>query len=570
VASLTARFTGPTFGMIYQTTLAITLTDPAATFPLDGSLMGGRASATLVDRCGNFAGVASGAIVGVTDHSVTFVAPVPTNQSGMGLDTSCLPFLGTSEYALLARRVTLAPGEAALAPDTLGGERVAIGGSVLEIAGNGADWIDLRFPSEEFDTLYRFLYGGFPIDSDAPAFRSRRPLPAFLLTGLDAPARPPLSGGFMGQRFQPRAASASDALGNVFVADRGLAIRSPAGAYAHETVASTATEIARGVFDFTFVDQTGGVLFADSRASYAPGSLVGRALAVDGLAVRIAANDTIPIISTESFQPVTVGTAASIALDAADPEGALVAGAFQMLQILSIAVVLPGGGTAGGGTAGSGSSAGYLPIPYRILDTTAGLPSDTIFALAPDGAGGVYLGTDRGLVHRTAAGGYERIAATLARSDGAAATADLSRDPVAALALSGGALYVGTASNGLVALDLGAGAGVQYTVASTESAVGRADGLGSDLVTAIAVDAAGIAWIGGQSGGGPNKKIGGLTRFDPASGSFSHLVSSFDGGVFTGAGNSGLIDNEVYSVAVDAQGDKWIGTATGLARYKGE
>ena len=74
-------------------------------------------------------------------------------------------------------------------------------------------------------------------------------------------------------------------------------------------------------------------------------------------------------------------------------------------------------------------------------------------------------------------------------------------------------------------------------------------GLPSSWVGSLAFDAQGNLWIG--TGGG-------LARFD------GERWEVYD------TGSSGLPDNRVLSLAVDFQGSLWIGTARGLARFDGK
>ena len=73
-------------------------------------------------------------------------------------------------------------------------------------------------------------------------------------------------------------------------------------------------------------------------------------------------------------------------------------------------------------------------------------------------------------------------------------------------------------------------------------------GLPSNYVTAIAIDASGNKWIG---------TYGGLAVFDGTN------WTVYD------AYHSGLPDNEVWAIAIDDLGNKWIGTGDGLAEFDG-
>ncbi len=56
-------------------------------------------------------------------------------------------------------------------------------------------------------------------------------------------------------------------------------------------------------------------------------------------------------------------------------------------------------------------------------------------------------------------------------------------------------------------------------------------------------------WVG--TGGG------GLVKLDKTTGEF----------IVYGTWNSGLPDNYVFAIAIDGQGNKWIGTSRGLAKF---
>jgi ligand-binding sensor domain-containing protein len=74
-------------------------------------------------------------------------------------------------------------------------------------------------------------------------------------------------------------------------------------------------------------------------------------------------------------------------------------------------------------------------------------------------------------------------------------------------------------------------------------------GLSNDYVLAIAIDGQGNRWIGTAGGG----------------------LAKFDGVNWTvyNTSNSGLPENTVYVIAIDKEGNKWIGTGGGLAKFDG-
>jgi ligand-binding sensor domain-containing protein len=73
-------------------------------------------------------------------------------------------------------------------------------------------------------------------------------------------------------------------------------------------------------------------------------------------------------------------------------------------------------------------------------------------------------------------------------------------------------------------------------------------GLINKTVYALAIDAQGNKWVGTQQG-----------------------ISRFDGKNWTAftTANSGLINNWINSIVIDANGNKWIGTWTGLSKFDG-
>jgi len=74
-------------------------------------------------------------------------------------------------------------------------------------------------------------------------------------------------------------------------------------------------------------------------------------------------------------------------------------------------------------------------------------------------------------------------------------------------------------------------------------------GLRTNWVECLAIDAQGKKWIG-DDGAGWAGSGDGLISFDPANGTWSLYNTS----------NSGLPSNSVYAIAIDASGNKWVGT----------
>ncbi len=139
-------------------------------------------------------------------------------------------------------------------------------------------------------------------------------------------------------------------------------------------------------------------------------------------------------------------------------------------------------------------------------------------------------------------------------------TDGLADNAVTAIAVAGdGSIWFGTEA-GLSRLDGDPASGIPetWTTYTVE------DGLASDWVQALAVDPplpalyesrvaeAGVLWVGTASG---------VSRYDgdPASGAFGTWTS------YTTA--DGLVDDDVISIAVDADGGVWFGTLLGGASY---
>jgi ligand-binding sensor domain-containing protein len=99
-----------------------------------------------------------------------------------------------------------------------------------------------------------------------------------------------------------------------------------------------------------------------------------------------------------------------------------------------------------------------------------------------------------------------------------------------------GALWVGT-SAGLNEVDLASG--------KLRASFTRRDGLASEQVFAIAIDAQGYKWIGTGAGGASRYRDGSFKTYFPL---------------------HGLADFRVFSLAQDARGAMWMGTLAGASR----
>jgi len=173
-----------------------------------------------------------------------------------------------------------------------------------------------------------------------------------------------------------------------------------------------------------------------------------------------------------------------------------------------------------------------------ITYTTAngGIPSDRVKSVAIDAQGNKWIGTEPYWNGSTYVGG------AVAKFDGTnwtvynTSNSGLPTNYVWSIAIdASGNKWIGTYGGGLAKFD-----GTKWTVYNTSNS-----GLPSNYVWSIAIDASGNKWIGTYGGG----------------------LAKFDGAKWTvyNASNSGLPGNGVYSVAIDASGNKWIGTWGGLA-----
>ena len=124
------------------------------------------------------------------------------------------------------------------------------------------------------------------------------------------------------------------------------------------------------------------------------------------------------------------------------------------------------------------------------------------------------------------------------------------------LAARDGRLWIGTESDGLASYDPATdrvsffregmgGANSAKTAADVHRQKGPAP-----TVRALAEDADGAVWVGSVGGG--------LDRFDPASGRFTHFRHGSEPG--------SLPDDRVQALMVDRQGTLWVGTWAGLSR----
>jgi ligand-binding sensor domain-containing protein len=131
---------------------------------------------------------------------------------------------------------------------------------------------------------------------------------------------------------------------------------------------------------------------------------------------------------------------------------------------------------------------------------------------------------------------------------------------------------------------------VELTSGKLRSTYTRRDGLASEQVFAIAIDAQGYKWIGTASGGAARYRDGAWKTYFPMHGLADYRVFSFAAdpagaiwmGTLAGASRldrrSGkftnyareLVNEWVYGVAVDAQGRVWFATEGGVSMFDGK
>jgi ligand-binding sensor domain-containing protein/signal transduction histidine kinase/CheY-like chemotaxis protein len=201
-------------------------------------------------------------------------------------------------------------------------------------------------------------------------------------------------------------------------------------------------------------------------------------------------------------------------------------------------------------------------------DNTPELSEHGVRVLLDDGASGLWIGTKKGVLRYVNAR-FERLP-----DEG-----ELRQLSVSALALDGSTLWIGT-SLGLEQVPLaGGGPRRRYTVK---------DGLPGNQVEALAVDGAGVLWIGTQDGlarlsHGKAERVplpagtdGRVRSLLPARdgtlwvGTYGGLLALREG-KFSGYGpREGLPRYEVAALWEDRDGVLWVGHETGLARFTQE
>lgn len=179
-------------------------------------------------------------------------------------------------------------------------------------------------------------------------------------------------------------------------------------------------------------------------------------------------------------------------------------------------------GSAGGGLA---KFDGVTWATYNIENSK--IPSNFVNAVVIDSDGNVWVGTDKGLAkfNGTSWAIYNDDNSSIASNEISAITID-----------NAGNLWVGTSHNGMTRFD-----GIRWTSYTTYNS-----DLSNNDVRAVATDRNGKVWIGTDGGG----------------------LSLFDGKKWTSYSreSSSIPSDHIFSLAVDEQKTLWVGTVRGLVR----
>ena len=199
----------------------------------------------------------------------------------------------------------------------------------------------------------------------------------------------------------------------------------------------------------------------------------------------------------------------------------------------SIACASPDASRAGGKLPSFGA-----PLFSRV-GAGDGLPNASVWGIAQDAQGFIWLGTRGGLIR------YDGHSFKLFAHE-PFDRESLVDDSVQALYADGNKLWAGT-RGGLARLDL-----ETERFSSYSHDPSRADSISSDIVTSIARDGRGFLWAGTPAG---------LNRLDEATGSFRRFMHD-------PADSSSLPSDGVLVVKADREGRLWVGgIGMGLARF---
>ncbi|MHB8448124.1 MAG: hybrid sensor histidine kinase/response regulator [Rudaea sp.] len=184
-------------------------------------------------------------------------------------------------------------------------------------------------------------------------------------------------------------------------------------------------------------------------------------------------------------------------------------------------------------------SAPLRSTPYfRTLDASDGLPSSTVWKIAQDRDGYIWIGTADGLAR------YDGVDFRIYRNDPNDAASLSGADVTALFVDRENRLWCGGEDAGLNVLDARRNGFAHFRHDEKKPA-----SLSGDDVWAIAQDAAGAIWAGGYAMG--------LDRLDQSTKSFVHFRHSQ-------ADPDSVISDNVLALRGDAAGNLWIGTDAGI------
>jgi signal transduction histidine kinase/ligand-binding sensor domain-containing protein len=181
---------------------------------------------------------------------------------------------------------------------------------------------------------------------------------------------------------------------------------------------------------------------------------------------------------------------------------------------------------------------------FRTLDTREGLSSDRITSIVEDASGTLWAGTrEDGLnaLRRDNPAAGRRVVRTLTVRNGLASNVILSL-----AAAPNGDLWVGTPD------------GLNRVRGNRVDTFSSADGFPDDFIRSLLIDKDGSLWIGTRRG---------LVHWEIGKGAASSAGSVAGMETYTKA--NGLGSNLVGAMARDAKGDLWVATLAGLSRLHG-
>ncbi len=234
-----------------------------------------------------------------------------------------------------------------------------------------------------------------------------------------------------------------------------------------------------------------------------------------------------------------------------------------------------------------GAQEALYPARIRYISLADGLSQSTVAEIYQDRRGIVWLGTQDGLNR------YDGYDISTFRPD------PLDRSTISGKSISAivedfkGRIWIGTDDSGLSRFDRNKGTFKRFQAESSDST-----SISSDVVLSLLVDSGGTLWVG-TAGGGLNRYLGdgsgfetipvpdtgrsqdnwifdlletrdgsiwiatdglGLYRFDPASSELTRPVITLPGSRET-------LDDLIFKMAADSEGELWLGTPFGLVSY---